>query len=191
MHPKLLTITWWCAKIRISPSLSASPPASIIDFVIESIGPGWTKPPQQQNLNQNDRSNFYCWTCSLCARQALTEDRILEFLRVSLSLYCWIVDQSIIAVVVKQNRFQKGQLFAHLLGLQITSWSNSYLNYQYSATMIVDMFYLCRALLMFDTLLLYWMTSQNVVRRVSVGHVLRADPKWLHHQVEAKLTVSV
>ena len=57
--------------------------------------------------------------------------------------------------------------------------------------MIVDMFYLCRALLMFDTLLLYWMTSQNVVRRVSVGHVLRADPKWLHHQVQAKLTVSV
>ena len=126
VHPKLLTITWWCAKIRISPSLSASPPASIIDFVIESIGPGWTKPPQQQNLNQNDRSNFYCWTCSLCAGQALNEDRILEFLRVSLSLYCWIVDQSIIAVVVKQNRFQKGQLFAHLLGLQITSWSNSY-----------------------------------------------------------------
>ena len=35
------------------------------------------------------------------------------------------------------------------------------------------------------------MTSQNVVRRVSVGHVLRADPKWLHHQVQAKLTVSV
>ena len=57
--------------------------------------------------------------------------------------------------------------------------------------MIVDMFYLCRALLMFDTLLLYWMTSQNVVRRVSVGHVLRADQKWLHHQVQAKLTVSV
>ena len=57
--------------------------------------------------------------------------------------------------------------------------------------MIVDMFFLCRDLLMFDTLLLYWMTSQNVVRRVSVGHVLRADQKWLHHQVQAKLTVSV
>ena len=53
------------------------------------------------------------------------------------------------------------------------------------------MFFLCRDLLMFDTLLLYWMTSQNVVRRVGVGHVLRADQKWLHHQVQAKLTVSV
>ena len=45
----------------------------------------------------------------------------------------------------------------------------------------------------FDTLLSYWMTSQNVVRRVGVGHVLRADQKWLHqlHQLPAKLTVPV
>ena len=45
----------------------------------------------------------------------------------------------------------------------------------------------------FDTLLSYWMTSQNVVRRVGVGHVLRADQKWLHQlqQLQAKLTVTV